>query len=105
MSYFEHGFRNTSRGVSDKMYIKGLFRQVSQIITVDWTNDDVFEYNSTSDFVELLKFETLWEEAPFQVHSATFNGNKLDFAMVLTTQVFGRAFNLMEQSKLLELNV
>ena len=69
------------------------------------TSDNLFYFKSTSDFVDLLKIMTRRSKIPFDIYSATWNDNrKLEYTDILTTQLMGRAFNLIEDFELLNLD-
>lgn len=71
-----------------------------------FVSKSIFEYKSTSDFVDILKAISAYSQIPFDIYRATWGENqKLDFAEVLTTKLLGRAFNLIEESRLLNLDV
>lgn len=66
----------------------------------------VFEYAATSDFVDMLKVLSTYSLIPFEIYCATWGENQnIEYAEVLTTRLMGRAFNLIEDSKLLKLDV
>jgi len=90
----------------DKDYINDVTFQVKIIGRMFLSSDYALEYKSTSDFVDILKGMSNNSKIPFDIHRATWNGNqKLDWTEVLTTQHVGRAFNLIEDSKLLNLDM
>lgn len=61
-----------------------------------------FKFNSTSDFVDLLRNHT-YEERPWFIHKkAKWNKDiEPSFAEILTQNGIGYTFNLMDQSELL----
>ena len=95
---------NSPLDFSDKNYMTFLHFQVGVQGRLEFTSDLYLHFKSTSDLVDIIKINTRQSRIPFDIYSATWNENrKLEYTEVLTTQLFGRAFNLIEDFKLLNI--
>ena len=96
---------NSTLDFSDEYYINKLKNHVNAIGLMSY-GSFVIKFKSKSDFVDLLKIMSRNSKIPFDIYRATWNENqKMDWTEVLTKQQIGRAFNLIEDSKLLNLDM